>query len=146
MSTQKGIRSWLPTLLVAIIVYFGVLAATEYHLVTQYWGSIFIIIAITAISALGLNLIYGFSGQFSLGHIGFYAIGAYASALVTKDYASVWSGGQVGGLSWMIAGELGVLAILLFSSKIKAGTIHSKIKTRLEGYTRPAEASILILL
>ncbi len=33
--------------------------------------------------ALGLNLIYGFNGQFSLGQYGFYAIGAYAAADVT---------------------------------------------------------------
>ncbi len=146
MSTQKGIRSWLPTLLVAIAVYAGVLAATKFGLVTQYWGSIFIVIAITAITALGLNLIYGFSGQFSLGHIGFYAIGAYASALITKDYAASWSGGQVGGLSWMIAGELGLLSILLFSNKTKAGTIYGKVKSKLEEYARPAEATILSII
>ncbi len=35
-----------------------------------YWGA-----AITMV-ALGLNLIYGFCGQFSLGQYGFYAIGS----------------------------------------------------------------------
>ena len=34
-----------------------------------------------AILALSLNLIYGFTGMFSLGHAGFMAIGAYVSAL-----------------------------------------------------------------
>jgi branched-chain amino acid transport system permease protein len=38
---------------------------------------------IMAIICLGLNFIYGFNGQFSLGQWGFYAIGAYASAIVT---------------------------------------------------------------
>ncbi len=36
---------------------------------------------INAILALSLNLIYGFTGLFSLGHAGFIAIGAYVSAL-----------------------------------------------------------------
>ena len=36
-----------------------------------------------AIISLGLNLIYGFNGQFSLGQFGFYALGAYASADIT---------------------------------------------------------------
>lgn len=36
-----------------------------------------------AISALGLNLIYGYTGQFSLGHAAFFGIGAYTSALIT---------------------------------------------------------------
>ena len=38
---------------------------------------------IYAIVALGLNLLFGYAGQFSLGHAGFFAIGAYASALLT---------------------------------------------------------------
>jgi branched-chain amino acid transport system permease protein len=42
---------------------------------------------IMAIICLGLNLIYGFNGQFSLGQWGFYAIGAYASAILTYRYA-----------------------------------------------------------
>lgn len=39
------------------------------------------LIFINAILALSLNLIYGFTGLFSLGHAGFIAIGAYVSAL-----------------------------------------------------------------
>lgn len=38
---------------------------------------------IYAIVAIGLNLLIGHTGQFSLGHAGFFAIGAYASALLT---------------------------------------------------------------
>ena len=33
--------------------------------------------------AIGLNLIYGFNGQFSLGQWGFYGIGAYTAADIT---------------------------------------------------------------
>lgn len=39
------------------------------------------LIAVNAILALSLNLIYGFTGMFSLGHAGFMAIGAYVSAI-----------------------------------------------------------------
>ncbi|HEY88432.1 MAG TPA: branched-chain amino acid ABC transporter permease [Thermoflexia bacterium] len=42
-----------------------------------FWGA-----AITMVT-LGLNLIFGFNGQFSLGQYGFYAIGAYGAADVT---------------------------------------------------------------
>lgn len=38
---------------------------------------------IYAIVALGLNLLFGYAGQFSLGHAGFFAIGAYTSAILT---------------------------------------------------------------
>jgi len=40
------------------------------------------LIAINSILALSLNLIYGFTGMFSLGHAGFMAIGAYVSSLL----------------------------------------------------------------
>ncbi|MEG0679539.1 MAG: branched-chain amino acid ABC transporter permease, partial [Carnobacterium sp.] len=40
-------------------------------------------ILINIILAVGLNLIIGFSGQFSLGHAGFMAIGAYCTAIMT---------------------------------------------------------------
>jgi len=40
------------------------------------------LIAVNAILAVSLNLIYGFTGMFSLGHAGFMAIGAYVSALL----------------------------------------------------------------
>ena len=40
---------------------------------------------IYAILALGLNVIFGYAGQLSLGHAGFWGIGAYSSALLTVD-------------------------------------------------------------
>ncbi len=43
---------------------------------------------IMAILCLGLNLIFGFNGQFSLGQWGFYAIGAYASAIITYRFGA----------------------------------------------------------
>lgn len=42
------------------------------------------LIGIFALVAIGLNLLTGFSGQMSLGHAGFFAIGAYASALLAQ--------------------------------------------------------------
>ena len=47
-----------------------------------------------AMVVLGLNLIYGFNGQFSLGQWGFYGIGAYAAADVTYR----WTDGDARGL------------------------------------------------
>ena len=44
--------------------------------------------ATMAMVALGLNLIYGFNGQFSLGQYGFYGIGAYAAAYATYKWAN----------------------------------------------------------
>jgi branched-chain amino acid transport system permease protein len=47
-----------------------------------------------AMVALGLNLIYGFNGQFSLAQWGFYGIGAYCAADITYR----WTSGDPSGL------------------------------------------------
>jgi branched-chain amino acid transport system permease protein len=41
---------------------------------------------IYAIAILGLNLLTGFNGQFSLGHSAFFAIGAYTAAIMTESF------------------------------------------------------------
>lgn len=49
--------------------------------------------AIYSIAILGLNLLTGFNGQFSLGHSAFYAIGAYTAAIMMDrwDVAYYWT-------------------------------------------------------
>jgi branched-chain amino acid transport system permease protein len=42
--------------------------------------------AINAVVVLGLNLLIGFAGQISLGHAGFFGIGAYASAILPAQF------------------------------------------------------------
>jgi branched-chain amino acid transport system permease protein len=47
---------------------------------------------IYAIAILGLNLLTGFNGQFSLGHSAFYAVGAYTAAIMMDaDISYVWT-------------------------------------------------------
>lgn len=50
---------------------------------TRYQLSVLNEMGIAVIGALGLNLLIGFTGQISLGHGAFVAIGAYTSALLT---------------------------------------------------------------
>jgi branched-chain amino acid transport system permease protein len=52
----------------------------------NYQYDIAIKVALNAIVAVGLNLLIGYAGQISLGHAGFFAIGAYASAILTSRY------------------------------------------------------------
>jgi len=57
-------------------------------LLNPFWETILRKGAVMAIVSLGLNLIYGFNGQFSLGQWGFYAIGAYAAADITYRWSN----------------------------------------------------------
>ncbi len=47
-------------------------------------------IGINIILAVSLNLINGFTGQFSLGHAGFMAVGAYAAGTLTTGPGKAW--------------------------------------------------------
>ena len=69
------IYNMLAMLLVGCLVWQAELFLGDYQIY------ILKLIFINAILALSLNLIYGFTGMFSLGHAGFIAIGAYVSAL-----------------------------------------------------------------
>ncbi len=54
--------------------------------VDDYQGRLLVFIAINIILATSLNLINGFTGQFSIGHAGFMAVGAYSSAYFTVTH------------------------------------------------------------
>src|SRR3954470_4677500 len=51
--------------------------------IMSFWGHHLIMVGIWLTLTLSLNLINGFCGLFSLGHQGFWAVGAYASAATT---------------------------------------------------------------
>ncbi len=77
------------SLLLAVVVIIGASFLTP-MLNTYILGRI-MYIGIMISMAVSLNLINGFTGQFSLGHAGFMAIGAYTSAVVTT-WASTHGG------------------------------------------------------
>lgn len=55
----------------------------RYNLAKAYYIQIYLLISINIILTTSLNVINGLCGQFSIGHAGFMAIGAYSSALFT---------------------------------------------------------------
>jgi branched-chain amino acid transport system permease protein len=54
--------------------------------IDDYQARLLVFIAINIILATSLNLINGFTGQFSIGHAGFMAVGAYSSAYFTVNH------------------------------------------------------------
>jgi branched-chain amino acid transport system permease protein len=65
-------------------------AVPQIDAINPYYYDILISIGINVILAVSLNLVNGYTGQFSLGHAGFMAVGAYTSAWITLQ--SVESG------------------------------------------------------
>jgi branched-chain amino acid transport system permease protein len=73
----------------AISLQFG-----EFQLFTDFDQGLLFLSVTMAMVALGLNLIYGFNGQFSLAQWGFYGVGAYVAADITWR----WMNGDARGL------------------------------------------------
>lgn len=88
--------------IVGVVIAFGVVQAflsiqlgnNNQILNTFDRGLLFQACAMSMV-ALGLNLIYGFNGQFSLGQWGFYGIGAYTAADITFRWINGDSTGLV---------------------------------------------------
>ena len=55
-------------------------------MIGAFWQLNIFIICINIILSASLNLINGYTGQFSLGHAGFMAVGAYVSVILTKNF------------------------------------------------------------
>ncbi|MGD0153868.1 MAG: branched-chain amino acid ABC transporter permease [Thermacetogeniaceae bacterium] len=73
--------------LVSVLVLYAVLEALMMiGILGPYWQEIMRYAMVVAIGALGLSIIYGFTGQFSLGHAAFVGIGAYAAGLFNLTF------------------------------------------------------------
>jgi branched-chain amino acid transport system permease protein len=90
-----------------LAAFFGVLMLAPALLPNNYYLTILILGCLHAMNAVGLCLLVGHAGQISLGHAGFYGLGAYATS-----YLSATVGLSVG-LSMLAGVGLTVLVAIL---------------------------------
>lgn len=75
---------------IILFVAFVVVQVLDFAgLIDGYIMGIMARVCINIILAISLNLITGFTGQFSLGHAGFMSIGAYTCAIITLRYPTI---------------------------------------------------------
>jgi branched-chain amino acid transport system permease protein len=111
------LRGFLP---IAVIVVAAVLlqAFIKPAINNPYWADLAITIGVNVMLAVSLTIVNGFTGQFSMGHAGFLAVGGYVSGAVTYYFSlSAWgsaaaAGGKLSGmpmttdgLAWIGAGD-----------------------------------------
>lgn len=84
---------WWKKPLLAYLILFVVGLILNWS-VNAYIQITILYIVINSILALGLNLVNGFTGQFSLGHAGFMAVGAYFSAFASTHWSFLTGGAQ----------------------------------------------------
>src|SRR3569832_398110 len=103
--------------LIVIAVLFGLDFVFQWGVINPYYTRILMLCGISITLAVSLNLINGFTGQFSIGHAGFMAIGAYSSAYFSVNYGMNLANSLGGGkLGWILA-----LAVTTIVGAVTAG-------------------------
>lgn len=90
-------------ILLLLVVALALLPA----IVGSYWTFLIAMILVNAIAAQGLNLVMGYTGQVSLGHAAFVAVGAYTMALCATRLGLPLV--LAGGLALVVAAVFGVI-------------------------------------
>jgi branched-chain amino acid transport system permease protein len=110
-------------------------------LLPEYWVSQLIFIWIYAIVSLGLMLLVGFTGQVSIGHAAFLAMGAYTEGYLYRlgwPFAlSLPFAALVAGITGIVVGlpALRVRGMYLAIATLAFGFIVEEVLTRAEGVT-----------
>lgn len=86
---------------VAALALFGATTANTYYL--SFGITVFLYVALAA----SWNVISGFTGYTSFGHVAFYGVGAYAAAILITDHAWPWL------LAFLAAGLAAVVLALV---------------------------------
>ena len=102
--------------IVSVLVVLAVAAGLPFF-ISSFRVFQFTQVLIYAIALLGLNMLTGYNGQFSLGHGAFYGIGAYTSAIMIDRWGI--------GYGWTIPAA-GVLCLII-------GFLFGRPALRLEG-------------
>ena len=103
-------------LIIILVVYLAVGLLINMGIIDSYIQLNMVIIGVNIILAIGLNLITGFTGQFSLGHAAFMAIGAYSSGIMTAKLGMPFA---VGIIAAALAAALAGLLIGIPTLRLK---------------------------
>lgn len=114
MLTKKNL-AWLALIVVTYIIIKVLIVV---GVLNPYYQITFMMVVINIILALGLNLIIGFTGQFSLGHAGFMAIGAYCTGIVLVN--------NPGPVGFAIGLAIGLLMCMVVALLIAIPTLRLK--------------------
>jgi branched-chain amino acid transport system permease protein len=92
--------------LIGLAVLFVVVCALPF-VVSSYTTFQLTLVIVYSIVLLGLNILTGYNGQISLGHGAFYAVGAYAAAILMDKYGvPYWATLPVAGALCLVVGFL----------------------------------------
>jgi len=97
----------------AVLVALVALNAWLPRAVNPYVYQVLILVGINIILSVSLNLVNGFTGQFSIGHAGFMAVGAYVSAMFSLAVGMPLAASLAGAGVPAVAGQGAMLLVSL---------------------------------
>ena len=109
MITFKQAKGFWLSILLSLIFFAVIQLMISSGTLNPFYQNTLMFIGINIILATSLHLIIGITGQFSIGHAGFLAVGAYASAIMTMKlqmpfFIALMMGGLVAALAGLIIG------------------------------------------
>jgi branched-chain amino acid transport system permease protein len=122
---MKSLPWWLRDL-IRLALFVAALVAVAYGLGAlrfpgiAYYNRIIIMIGINITLAVSLNIINGHAGQFSLGHAGFMAVGAYFSSFLTFFYFDPFVGRFPEGTQQFVAQNAALVVAVLAGGALAA--------------------------
>ncbi len=90
-SLPAPVRRWT---MPGLLILFFVIALLSPSFLNLYWQQILIYVGINIILTVSLNLVNGYMGEFSVGHAGFMAVGAYVASILTVWVFPRWGLGE----------------------------------------------------
>lgn len=97
--------------------------------VSNYWIGLITLCTISAIGAIGLNILTGFTGQISIGVGSFLGVGGYTTAILTSTYGvSFWVSLPIAGIVTAVVGGLfGIPALRLKGLYLAIATLAAQV-------------------
>lgn len=118
MAKQMFTRTNLIWSVLALALFTVVMILMQTGVINSYYESTIFTICINIILAVSLNLIVGICGQFSLGHAGFMAIGAYCAGIVTRMMPN-YGGMLIGILIGFVISTLAALVVSIPTLRLR---------------------------
>lgn len=97
--------------------------------VSNYWVGLLTLCAISAIGAIGLNILTGFTGQISIGVGAFLGVGGYTTAILTSTYGlSFWISLPLAGIvTALVGGLFGIPSLRLKGLYLAIATLAAQV-------------------
>src|SRR5688572_32588538 len=119
-------RTWWLRDLVYLTVFVAVLIGAtwlityseSYFPAMRYYHRILVMMGINITLAVSLNIINGHAGQFSLGHAGFMAVGAYTAAFLTTKWFAPFVNSFPAGSSQQIIWQNALLLVAVAAAAL----------------------------